>query len=352
MKELLVTKDESGKVIGEIVDVPKPTAQANQVLIKVVVTGTNPKDWKYIGGDGPPVNAGDDIAGIVDSVGPNVIDFKPGDRVAAFHVMGDPHGSFGEYAIAPDHTTFLIPENISLEDAATIPLVAFTSAIALYQELLLPLPWSRGTEPHNPKGRNPIPFVVYGGTTSVGLTALKLARLSGLYPIIAIAGASKGIIEKEDLADVIIDYRNNDDIAGDIKKALDGKQLFHAFDAYTEHPSTQPLAENLDPKGRVTGILPYEQPLPHGHTSKMTYVGSVHKHYPPFPAEDAAVDAGFGYVFSRYLTRLLAQEKFKPHPIKVLEGGLGGIVDGLNQLREGKVNGSKLVARIADTEGL
>ncbi|KAF3147281.1 hypothetical protein TWF594_009159 [Orbilia oligospora] len=92
MKELLVTKDESGKVVGEIVDVPKPTAQDNQVLIKVIVTGTNPKDWKYIGGD--PVNAGDDIAGIVDSVGPNVIDFRPGDRVAAFHVMSDPHGSF------------------------------------------------------------------------------------------------------------------------------------------------------------------------------------------------------------------------------------------------------------------
>ncbi|KAF3922298.1 Zeta-crystallin [Dactylellina cionopaga] len=352
MKELLVTKDESGKVIGEIVDVPKPTAQANQILIKVVVTGTNPKDWKYIGGDRPPVNSGDDIAGIVDCVGPNVIDFRPGDRVAAFHVMADPHGSFAEYAIAPDHTTFLIPDNISFEDAATIPLVAFTSAIALYQELLLPLPWSRGTEPHNPKGRNPIPFVVYGGTTSVGLTALKFARLSGLYPIVAVAGGSKDLIEKENLADVIIDYRQNNDIAGDIKKALGGKPLFHAYDGYTQYPSTEPLAENLDPKGRVTGIQLYEHPLPHGHKSKMTYVGSVHKHYPSFPAEDAVVDADFGYVFGKYLTRLLAQEKLKPHPIEVLEGGLGGIVDGLNRLREGKVNASKLVARIADTEGL
>ncbi|KAF3922413.1 Zeta-crystallin [Arthrobotrys entomopaga] len=356
MKELRLTKNADNVVVGEFADIEKPVPKDDQVLIKVVVTGTNPKDWKYIGaGKQPrPFNSGDDIAGIVESVGSKVFEFKPGDRVAAFHVMHDAYGSFAEYAIAPSHTTFFIPPNISFEQAATIPLVALTSAIALYQELALPTPWSRGTDPKNPKGRNPIPIVIYGGTTSVGLTALKFARLSGLYPIITIAGGSKDIIEKDNLADVIIDYRNNPNIADEIRKALNGQELKHAFDGFAEPPSSDPLAEVLSTNGgRITGILQYgDGKLPNGHKWKMTYVGSAHKAYPSFPAEDAEVDREFAYVFSRYLTRALEQGKFKPHPHEVLEGGLGGIVEGLNRLREGKVKGSKLVARIADTEGL
>lgn len=45
-------------------------------------------------------NTGDDIAGVVHAVGENVYEFKPGDRVAAFHEMFTPGGSYAEYAIA------------------------------------------------------------------------------------------------------------------------------------------------------------------------------------------------------------------------------------------------------------
>ena len=58
---------------------------------------------------------GDDVAGVVHEVGSNVTEFKPGDRVAAFHEMRTPHGSYGEYAIAWDHTTFHLPEKTSFE---------------------------------------------------------------------------------------------------------------------------------------------------------------------------------------------------------------------------------------------
>jgi NADPH:quinone reductase-like Zn-dependent oxidoreductase len=51
----------------------------------------------------------------VTSVGANVTEFKPGDRVAAFHEMMKPSGSFAEYAISWQHTTFHIPHNISFE---------------------------------------------------------------------------------------------------------------------------------------------------------------------------------------------------------------------------------------------
>jgi NADPH:quinone reductase-like Zn-dependent oxidoreductase len=60
-------------------------------------------------------NSGDDIAGIVHKVGSNVYEFKPGDRVASFHEMRTTGGSFAEYALGWQHTTFHLPKKVSFE---------------------------------------------------------------------------------------------------------------------------------------------------------------------------------------------------------------------------------------------
>ena len=66
-----------------------PKAGKNELVIKVVVSGSNPKDWKYPDRwDASELNQGDDIAGTVHEVGPGAAShgFKVGDRVGAFHV--------------------------------------------------------------------------------------------------------------------------------------------------------------------------------------------------------------------------------------------------------------------------
>ena len=88
--------------------------------------------------DAPPVNQGDDVSGIVHEVGENVSEFKPGDRVAAFHEMMKPGirnctwdysvtgadlvagGSYAEYALSWAHTTFYLPKNISFEGKSLV----------------------------------------------------------------------------------------------------------------------------------------------------------------------------------------------------------------------------------------
>ena len=130
MREAIVAK--GPKVT--IHDVPVPKPGTSQILIKVVYSGSNPKDWKrpdY----GEPHNSGDDIAGFVEAVGEGVYEFKKGDRVAAFHEMMSPHGryvansvvtcladrlSFAEYAISWDYTTFHLPEKTSFEEVSLI----------------------------------------------------------------------------------------------------------------------------------------------------------------------------------------------------------------------------------------
>lgn len=84
MKEAIV---QPGPIVT-IQDSPIPTlTNDDQLIIKVVVSGSNPKDWKLPEWMGKTGNSGDDIAGIVHEVGKNVYEFKPGDRVMAFHEM-------------------------------------------------------------------------------------------------------------------------------------------------------------------------------------------------------------------------------------------------------------------------
>lgn len=107
-------KDTEIKV--EIIDSPIPKPNADQVLIKVIVSGSNPKDWKRPALFKKAYNSGDDFAGIVESVGDNITEFKAGDRVAGCHEMGAPNGSFAEYTIAWAASTFHIPKKISFEE--------------------------------------------------------------------------------------------------------------------------------------------------------------------------------------------------------------------------------------------
>ena len=119
MKEAFVSKSSSDELRVEVRDVPIPKPGAGQVTIRVVAASLNPKDWVWASAE--PFNQGDDIAGYIHSVGDKVLDFKPGDRVAAFHEVGAPHGAFAEYSVAFAHSTFHIPQSTSFEGERNHP---------------------------------------------------------------------------------------------------------------------------------------------------------------------------------------------------------------------------------------
>lgn len=101
------------KVVVEDVPIPKPGPK--QVLIQIIYSGSNPKDWKVPewGAFGEPKNEGNDIAGFVEAVGDEVTEFRKGDRVAAF--LGFSGGGFAEYAVAEAYTTFFLPARTSFQ---------------------------------------------------------------------------------------------------------------------------------------------------------------------------------------------------------------------------------------------
>ena len=69
--------------------------------------------------------------------------FQVGERVAGFHEMDTPNGTYAEYAVCPEQTIFRVPDSMSDEEAATLPLSLFTAAIGLHRNLDIPAPWSR-----------------------------------------------------------------------------------------------------------------------------------------------------------------------------------------------------------------
>lgn len=67
------------------------------------------------------MNSGDDIAGIVHAVGPDVVDFRPGDRVAGFYKPCTPNGSFAEYAMIETNTAWVLGLQTTFEDKLEAP---------------------------------------------------------------------------------------------------------------------------------------------------------------------------------------------------------------------------------------
>ncbi|KAJ9660770.1 hypothetical protein H2198_002309 [Neophaeococcomyces mojaviensis] len=355
MKTTLVSKGESGTVQGTVVDVPQPSAsslQPTQLLIKVHVSGSNPKDWKipcFV----PQLNntnSGDDVGGTVAAVGSKVSEFRVGDRVSAFHEMTTEHGSFAEYAVVWEHTTFHIPETTSFEEAASIPLAAMTAAVGLFTSLGLPEPWNHDVLTRE---RSKGGVAVYGAASAVGAYVVKLLRKAEIHPIICVAGNGidfvEGLIDRSK-GDTIIDYRKGGDaIVSGLKSAIpSGQTLRYAYDAVSDHGSYGYLCQVLDTKApggaHLTVVLPGKkfEGIPEGVNLTITMVGSVHK----------PVNRDFGYAWFRLFGQGLKDGWFTPHPHEVVPGGLGGVGEGLSRLQNGKVSAKKMVFRIADTEGV
>lgn len=321
-----------------IVDSAVPEPGEDQLLIRVVVSGSNPKDWKVPEWTGRSINEGDDVAGVVVRVGAKVSEFRPGDRVAAFHEMSTPHGSYGEYAVAWPHTTIRIPATTSFEAAAALPLAYMTAVVGLYADQRLPPPWTGA--------REATPLIVYGAASAVGSYAVQLAVRSDIHPIIAVAGSSAAHVEAlidRSRGDTIADYRGGDEAAvAALQAAVGSLQVFHAFDAVAEHNSNYIISRVLQPTGTINSVLPWVEnaAIPASVGRVRTFVGSVH-----------TVNKDLGFVFARYLGRALEQGSFRPQPQEVQPGGLAGIQDALVRLKAGKAHAVKYVFRIADTVG-
>ena len=203
---------------------------AGQITVKAHAVATNPLDFiKRLVGDllydwvKYPIILGSDVSGEVVEVGKDVTRFKVGDRVVGHSVgMAKNHNSpamcgFQEYVNLLTHMTSQIPESLSYEKAAVIPLGLSTAACALYQEDQLGLQF-----PSSPAAKSTgKTLLVWGGSTSVGANTIQLAIASG-YGVITTCSPRNFDFVKRLGAIAAFDY-NSPTIVADLKKAFSGK---------------------------------------------------------------------------------------------------------------------------------
>lgn len=132
-----------GPEVLRLVDLPKPTPKPKQVLVKVVAASINAADYRIMRADPFLVRLvngltrpkkwptlGSDFAGVIEAVGQEVTGLQVGDRVMG-DAFTDGRGSWAEYVCVSEESTVKIPDSISFEDAASIPLAGLTALQAL-----------------------------------------------------------------------------------------------------------------------------------------------------------------------------------------------------------------------------
>ncbi len=120
-------------------DRPRPVPKPDEILIEVHAAGVNPRDWLIRSGRYQfrwllprfPLILGSDVAGVVVEVGEQVVRFEPGDKVYAMVPSSRGFGGYAEYAAVPDPAATWIPESMSFEEAAGVPLAGLTAYQAL-----------------------------------------------------------------------------------------------------------------------------------------------------------------------------------------------------------------------------
>ncbi len=179
-----------------VADVPAPIPGPGQVAIAVKACDVNFPDTLIIEGKyqfQPPMpfTPGSDIAGIVTAIGPEVTEFAPGDRVAAFVGVG----GFAEVVVCDVTATVALPDQVDFAEGAAVLMTHGTSLHALRDRAHL---------------RSDETILVLGAAGGVGLAAVQIAKLMGARVIAAAASDEKLAVCRAAGADATINYATED----------------------------------------------------------------------------------------------------------------------------------------------
>lgn len=201
MKAVLQTRYGSPDVL-RLADVPRPTIGDDEVLIRVRAAAVNHADWVYTTGTPligrlafglrapkQPVR-GRDVAGEVEAVGRRVTRVRPGDAVYAEVETG----SFAEYTKAPESAVHEKPQNLSFEQAATVPVSARTALQGLA---------------HVAQVRPGDRVLINGASGGVGTFAVQIAKALGAE-VTGVCSTRNGDLVRSLGADHVVDYTRED----------------------------------------------------------------------------------------------------------------------------------------------
>jgi NADPH:quinone reductase-like Zn-dependent oxidoreductase len=333
-----------------VFDRPVPALRDDYVLVKTVSVALNPTDWKHIDYVSPVgCLVGCDYAGIVEAVGKDVKKpFKKGDRICGFahgsNSVQPEDGAFAEYIVVKGDTQMMIPDNLSFQEAATLGVGITTVGQALYQSLKLALP----TQPL--RKEQSVPILIYGGSTATGTLAIQFAKLSGYHVLTTCSPRNFDLVRKLG-ADAVFDYK--DPLAPEEIRKSTGDKLTLVLDNISNEASAAFCDNALSTSGGDYTALLEEPGIQRANvkdrwTVAYTSIGEYFE-FKGFKIEAKPEDKEHAAMFWDITSQLFAEGKLKAHPPRVNPGGLRGVLEGLNLMREDKVSGEKLVYNVDET---
>ncbi|KAF2172616.1 hypothetical protein M409DRAFT_49171 [Zasmidium cellare ATCC 36951] len=346
-----------------------PTARPYDVIVRNKAVAINPVErakqemgdmmfpWlKY------PIILGNDVAGEVVEVGSCVDRFKPGDRVVG-HAMGmskesnnPAEGAFQNFTVLFEHMTSPIPDSVTFEQAAVMPLAVSTAACGFYQDdqLKLELPTTDTT----PGSRGEI-LIVWGGATSVGCNAIQLGVASGYTVFTTCSPRNSDLMYKLGASEVF-DYNdpnikhtllkaiNDRPIAGGLSLGRGGAETMmdvfpkckgNKFIACGNYPEPHPAPKNMVMLRIICKFLSWQ--------ISMWWKGMTRGIGWKFIFADTLTNNGVGKaVYTDYLPKALADKSYVPAPEPIVFGhGLDVIQEAFDYQARG-VSAKKVVVTL------
>ncbi|KAF2001629.1 GroES-like protein [Amniculicola lignicola CBS 123094] len=317
----------------EIKEAEMPKAGANEVVVKNHAAAINPVDWKIqdygIFLQKYPNILGTDVAGEVHEVGEGVMHVKKGDRVLghAFSLITNAprNGAFQTYTVLNSTVVSKIPSSLSYTAAAVLPLSISTASLTLFQKGALGLtpPSSASAPPKENAGKS---VLVWGGSSSVGASAIQLAAGAGLK-VVSVAGKSNIAAVKTLGAAAVFDH-TSPTLTDDILKALEGTTFAGVSDCIGSPESAAawtPIYKKLG--GKYGSVIPDAKGLPEG-------IGGTSVFAPMVALKEGYVGAA---IWAKFVPEALEKGtlKAKPDAIVVEGKGLEDVQKGLDRQKKG-----------------
>ncbi|KAJ7625759.1 chaperonin 10-like protein [Roridomyces roridus] len=333
-----------------------------QVLIEVeyasmIAFDTYITDLGYAVAEYPAI-LGFNAAGTVAEAGKGVSTLGVGDRVMGFSVFnfqGKNKGTLQEFILLPEELCAKVPDNLSLDSAATIPDNFVTAFYTLFDHLSLPIP-NAFPAPSRPAD-HATPILIYGAGSTASQYALQLLQAAGYTNVVAAASPRHNDFLKS-IGASAVDYASPT-FAADVARAVggDGKVAL-ALDGITADGTMARIAEVLKPTGTVALLLPIKT----GDTVAVGEAGMRSEVDParnPF-AEETQIKYVRTFIYRsneflranlmpKILPELLAAGVIQPNRVRLLDQGTlkERVEAGLDLLRNNKVSGEKVIVKVA-----
>ncbi len=236
------------------IELPKPEPKGRDVLIRIEAVAVNPVDTKVRRGRGkegavedPPRILGWDASGVVETIGPEVKLFQPGDAV---YYAGDisRSGSNAEFHVVDERIVGRKPASLSHAEAAALPLTTITAYEALFDRLGI-------DRDGDDKGQS---ILIIGAGGGVGSIGIQLARQAGLAIIATASRPETTDWVKQLGADHVINHR--EDMVAQVR-AL-GMQHVDHIAIFNDMRHWETAVELIRPQGGIVSIDDTDLPMP------------------------------------------------------------------------------------------